>query len=100
MTPNDFETLLKAFGVPGLLVAAFFYLAVRTDIFKRDEPHRSDVLDELRSMRGENAVENRAIRDQLAKMESRLARFEITQEMQSKQIDRMESRNARKDREN
>ena len=99
MTPSDFESLLKAFGVPGLLVAAFFYLAVKTDFFKRDEPHRSDVLDELRALRNESATENRAIRDQLAKVESRLARFEITQELQSKQIDRMESRNTRRDRE-
>ena len=96
MSGDQISEILKAFGVPGGLVALFLWLAIKTDIFKREEPQRSDVLDEVKALRAESAEQNREIRRQVATLESqvtdRLARVETTQRAQERRVERLEDR--------
>lgn len=70
MTEADFAAIIKAFGVPGSLIALFFYIAVKTNLFKLDDPSRNDVLDEIRGMRKDTESEFRSLRDRITKVET------------------------------
>lgn len=106
MTPQDIEAFLKVFGPPGVAIAALITLAFRGRGAPPPEPARSDLMDEIKAvrqevgtLRSESTSENRAIRNEVSDIKNKLARFEVTQEIQSKQIDRIENRNTRRDRE-
>lgn len=98
----EFEAMVKAFGAPLSIVIGLVWLALRREP-KPPEPNRSDVLDEVKALRQDNTAENRAIRDQIAQMKSemtdRLARVETRQAEQARQLDRIDTRNTRIDRE-
>lgn len=102
MTAIDFDAMVKAFGPVVSVVVALVWLALRKEP-KPPEPNRSDVLDEVKALRVDNTAENRAIRDQIAQMKSemtdRLARVETRQAEQARQLDRIDTRNTRIDRE-
>ena len=102
MTAIEIEAMIKALGIPGSIVAGLVWIALRRET-KAPEPNRSDVLDEVKALRQDNTAENRAIRDQIAQMKSemtdRLARVETRQAEQARQLDRIDTRNTRIDRE-
>lgn len=102
MPPIEFDALVKAFGAPLSIVIGLVWLALRREP-KPPEPNRSDVLDEVKALRQDNTAENRAIRDQISQMKSemtdRLARVETRQAEQARQLDRIDTRNTRIDRE-
>lgn len=73
---------LAALGWPGALAWIVYLLVTKTSLFHRDEPARSDVLDEVRAMRKENATFSREVTD-------RLARIETRQQSQENRLDRL-----------
>lgn len=73
---------LAALGWPGALAWIVYLLVTKTRLFQRDEPARSDVLDEVRAMRKEAATFSREVTD-------RLARIETRQQSQENRIDRL-----------
>lgn len=92
MTGSELAELAKAAGLPGVLIAAFIWLASKLDLSRREDPSRDDVLNEIKALRKENADENRAIRkeiDSLSKeVTDRLARVETTVSSHSRKLDR------------
>lgn len=92
MSIDDFATLAKTIGVPGALVAGWILLAARHGGGAGKETSRDDLMAEIKSMRKENADENRLIRkdiDALSKeVTDRLARVETTVSSHSRKLDR------------
>ena len=95
MTGPEFEALFKAFGLPGVAVAAFFWLAVKKDFFKED-PRRSDVLNAIEALRREHHEKHDALAGKLdgikSEMTDRLARVETQQSVLTRQVDRLDNR--------
>ena len=95
MTGSEFEALFKAFGLPGVAVAAFFWLAVKKDFLKED-PRRSDVLNAIEALRREQHDKHERLAGKLdgikSEMTDRLARVETQQSVLTRQVDRLDNR--------
>lgn len=92
MTIDEFSTLAKTIGLPGAVIAFVTWFAARHGGSAVKETSRDDLMAEIKSMRKENADENRLIRkdiDALSKeVTDRLARVETTVSSHSRKLDR------------
>ena len=96
MSGPELDAFIKAFGLPGLMVAAFFWLAVKRDFFRGEDPKRSDVIDAIESLRREQHEKHERLSGKLdgikSEMTDRLARVETQQSVLTRQVDRLDSR--------
>ena len=82
MAQNELMNWLAALGWPGALAWIVYLLVTKTTIFQREEPQRSDVLQEVRNI----SAEMKSMRNE---MTDRLARIETRQQATDSRLDRM-----------
>lgn len=83
MNDVDWGGMVAAFGPVGAMALAVIVALSKTDVFKREDPSRNDVLDEVRALRGDMT----SLRNE---MTDRLARIETQQAAQERRMDRMQ----------
>lgn len=72
MTPADFDAYLKAFGIPGGMLAAMVYLFMTR---KTETPGPSRLEEDMKALRGDlrsMADEVHDIRDRVSRIEGRM----------------------------
>lgn len=71
MNDVNWGSLAAAIGPVGTLAIAILYLISRTDVLKRDDPSRNDVLNEVRTTNAKLDKMDRELTDRLARIETR-----------------------------